>query len=268
MVSKLQRNPVAASIILTLILSVLWCFTSPFGRWISEQYSFLASSLLTAVINVAFALITIALLGIINQTCGFKHAFKAEGFVKGLPAILPIMAFVVLVVAFASSGEIYMSSESLRAFPLLALMRLTSVLMETVLFRGLLVISLFVRSSRTESERVRTMFKAAALFLVIYTLLNVLSTEHLDLMALINTFVMSAGFYAAYMYSQNLMIPAFAYGIWSVVGVLIDSFVVGNYVQTTPLSVVAVAGVLALTSTFAVRFARRAEEFCFEQKEV
>jgi len=265
MTSKLQTNSIASSIILTLIVAFLWGFTSPFVRWIAEPHGLLASSTLTSVINIAFALITIALLGVINQTCGFKHVFKTEGFVKGLPAILPIMAFAALKLVFASSNEVYVSSENFRAFPALAFIRLTSVLMETVLFRGLLVTALFIKASRTEGERIRSVFKAAAWFWVIYTILNVLTTGHLDLMALINTFVMSAGFCAAYMYSKNLMIPAFGYAIWSVFGVWIDSSVVNNYIQPTPLSVVAVVGVLVFILVFAVRFSLRAEVFCLDR---
>ena len=262
MITKLQKNPIAASIALTLILLVLWVFTSPFVLGLFEPHGLLASSLITSVINIEFVFITIALLGIINRTCGFRHVFKTEGFVKGLPAVLPIMAFAVLRLVFALNGEIYVSSENLRAFPLLAFVGMTSVFMETVLFRGLLVIAIFVSSSRTEGERVRTMFKAAALFLVIYTLLNVLSTGHLDLMALINTFVISSGFYAAYMYSKNLMVLTFAYAVWSIFGIWIDLFIVNNYIPTTPLNAIAVIGVLCLILTFAVRFSRRADVFC------
>jgi len=264
MTNKLQAKPITASIILTVILSVLWGFTSPFVRGISAQHGLLVSSLLTSVINIVFALITIAILGIINQTCGFKHVFKTEGFVKGLPAVLPIMAAVLFNLAFVLSSAETISGENLSTFPLHAFVRITSAFIETVLFRGLLVTALFVKLSLTESERIRSIFKASALFLMIY-MLGILNTGNVNIIPIINTFIINAGFCAAYMYSRNLIVLFLAYGTWMTLIAILDVIVVDDSGQASPLLFFAVVGVLFLILTFAVRFSRRAEPFCLDK---
>ena len=137
--------------------------------------------------------------------------------------------------------------------------------METVLFRGLLVAALFIKFSQTESERIRSVFKASTLFLMIYIPLGIINTGSLDIMPIINTFIISAGFCAAYMYSRNLMVLFLAYGVWMTLVAVLDVIVVDDAGQASPLLFIALVPVLALISTFAVRFSRRADIFCLDK---
>ena len=101
MTSKLQTNPITASIIFTLILVFLWGAAQSFIQGLPEQHGVQTPSLIMAVVNIVLALATIAMIGVINQVCGFRHVFRADGFVKGLPAALPLMAAALFNVALS-----------------------------------------------------------------------------------------------------------------------------------------------------------------------
>jgi len=220
-------------------------------------------SLLVSATTVVFAALAMLLLGVTNHTCGFKHVFKREGFAKGCFALLPVMAFFVLTLINNSSGALELKSGNFGLLPFIALEEMTSAFVQTILFRGLLISALFIGRSSTESERVRSVLKGAALFWIMYALIGVLDSGSLPIMQLVNTFIVSAGMCAAYMYSRNLLSLALVQGTWQALGSAFELLLTNGYGErqmATPLAIVYIA-ILVLITVCAIRFSRRAEVF-------
>jgi len=260
--NKIRNKPVAFSIISVFAITISWGFISLLVRETIGQHGAQLLLLATSATNIAIAVLAIFLLGAINQIHGFKHALRAKGFMKGCLALMPVAAFFILNLALSASGMSYISAENIGIFPLTAAMQATSALMQNVLFRGLLVTALFIKLSATKNERVKSVLAASALYLVIYIPINILNTGSLELMQLVNTFVMGIGFCAAYMYSKNLLSLVTTQGIWQILVSAIDVFGVDGYAQFTPLALAVLLAILTSIVVFAVILSRRAEPFC------
>jgi len=265
MKEKIQAKPIAYSIIFTIILSLSWGISTSFIQNRLEHLEVQLLSLLISATTVVFATLAIFLLGVINHTCGFKHVFRREGFAKGCFALLPVMAFFVLTFVINSSGSMELKSGNLGLFPFIVLEEMTSAFVQTILFRGLLISALFIGKSSTESERVRSVFKGAALFWTMYALIGILDSESLPFMQLVNTFIVSAGVCSAYMYSRNLLSLVLVQGAWQALGSVLNLLSVNGYAYagsqlTPPVAVVYVVILIAIV-VFAVVFSRRAERF-------
>ena len=209
-----------------------------------------------------FTIFAVILFGLINKTNGFKHAFKAEGFSKGLKALIPaIVFFTFALLIFNVGGVLNINAESPWAIPAIILMSVTSALVQVLLFRGLLITALFVKRSSTEKERVQSIFVASLLFLIIYILFNILSPNPIGLMQLINTFVMSMSFGAAYLYSKNLMSLVLVQGAWQSINAVIGLFTVESNNQISLPVLIPFTAILVFVAVFAVKYSKRADPF-------
>jgi len=191
------------------------------------------------------------------------HVFKARGLAKGALVLIPVIAYFLLEVSLNIGSITDINSENIGALPLVAAMQVTSALMQNALFRGLLVTALFVKLNSTKNERVKSVFRASVLYLAIYIPMNILNTGSLELMQLVNTFIVSLGFCSAYLYSKSLISLILVQGIWQILGSAIDVFGVDSYVQITPLALVILLAILISIVIFAIVFSRRAEPFVF-----
>ncbi|MCL2565675.1 MAG: hypothetical protein FWE24_07690 [Defluviitaleaceae bacterium] len=215
------------------------------------------------MVNIIFSILAVILLGVINQINGFKHVFRLRGLGKGLIVLIPVMAFFLLGLSLAINAMEYMnvSIEEIKVFPAIIFMQITSAFMQNVIFRGLLVTALLIKFSNTKSERVKGVFMASALYLIIYIPFNILSGS-IDLMQLINTFVIGAGFCAAYLYSKNLLSIILTQGIWQILSSGVNLFGVEGYPQSTPFAAAAlIVIILIMIVVLTVVFSRRAEHF-------
>ncbi|MCL2674542.1 MAG: hypothetical protein FWE92_04340 [Defluviitaleaceae bacterium] len=220
--------------------------------------------LIRSAINIAFTVFAVILLGVVNQTDGFKHIFATKRFMNGLIALLPVTAFFLFGLMLNLGNISPMYEESVQTIPAIALMQITSALMQTVLFRGLLITALFVKLSNSESERIRSIFKASALYLIIYIPLNMLDGANIGFMQLINTFVVGAGLCAAYMYSKNLLSLVLVQGLWQVLGSVIGLFSTNYHPQSTLLVLTVWTVIIISIVTFAIKFSKRAEPFLLQ----
>jgi len=259
---KIRNSPVVFSIIFTLLISILWGATTIFLQGLLGYETQMPPLIITGIF-ITFTVVAVVLLGIINRINGFKHVFKVKGFIKGLLVLIPAMAFFAFGLAINASGDANVNVGDIWNFSLTALMEAAAALMANVLFRGLFVTALFIKLSRTKSERVKSVFIASALYLVIYIPLSILNTGSIEPMQLINTFVVGLGFCAAYMYSKNLMSLVAVQGVWQILGSAFDFFGIGENVQVvpTPLLFIVLAAILISIVVFAVIFSRRAEPF-------
>jgi len=179
------------------------------------------------------------------------------------------MVFFVFNLALSTSGVTDTGIENIEAFPIVAFIQVTSALMQNVLFRGLLITSLFVKLSSTEEERVKSVFKASALYLLVYIPLNIFDTGNLALMQIVNTFIVGAGFCAVYMYSRSIMSLVLGQGVWQVMGSVIYLFGAEYSPQLTPWLFIVFVVILILIVVFAVRFSKRAKPFaCADEDEL
>jgi|GEM_PF-1223352 len=261
---KIKSNPVAASIISTLVLSALWASATFFLVGLFEQREAPMLLLLRSAINIVFTVLAVILLGVINQTDGFKHVLRTKGLPDGLIVLIPVMAFFLFGLALSLGDISTMHEESLQTFPAIAFMQTTSALMQNILFRGLLITALFVKLSNTGSERVRSVFKAAALYLLIYIPLNTLDGTNIGLMQLINTFIVGAELCAAYMYSKNLLSLVLVQGLWQILGSVIGLFSTNDNPQSTLFVLIVWLVIIISILAFAIRFSKRAEPFLLQ----
>lgn len=257
--TKIRNSPVALSIISTFVITALWMASTVFGQ--SQFTGTLAISLVRAIINIAFAMVAVFLLGRINQINGLRHVFNLNRLGSGLFALLPVTAFFLFGLTIATAGISSIATDDISIFPIIAFNQLTSAFMQNVIFRGLLITALFIKLSGTQGERVKSIFKASALYLVIYILLNILNGNHIEPMQLANTFIVGAGFCAAYMYSKNLLSLILVQSIWQIADSAIETFGVSADPQFTPLSLIAMLAILISIVVFAIKFSKRAEPF-------
>jgi len=248
MTKKIQDSPVTYSIIFTILITVCWVVITQLARNLANELVVFA---IVFAMLVGFTILGAYLIGKINKTNGLKFTFRTAGFTKGVVALLPAIAFLTLnVVLNANAFNI-----SLNIF-----IEAAAAIMGIMLFRGLLVTALFVKRSSTEGERIKTIFKAAGLYFIIYIPLNMLGADGIGPMQLVNTFIMSAGFCAAYMYSKNLLSLTIVMAVWQIFGVVF-SYGGGNEIEPTPLLVVGLFAMLITTAIFAVWFSKRAQPF-------
>jgi len=261
---RIKNSPIAASTISAFVLSLLYGGSIFFLWSLSEQLGRQTLSLTSSTINVAFTILAVILLGMINQTSGFKHVFKVDGIKKGLLALIPVTMFFLLNLMINTGSITNLHIESIGKFLAIAVMQFTSALVQIVLFRGLLTTALFVKLSSTESERVQNMFKASALYLIIYIPLNMLDGANIGLMQLINTFVVGVGLCAAYLYSKNLLSIVLVQGLWQALGSIMGLFSTNTYPQLTLWVLIAWLIILLSIVTFAIKFSKRAEPFLLQ----
>jgi len=261
---RIKSNPVASSIISALVLSFIYGGLIFFLWSLSEQLGRQALSLTSAAINVVFTILAIILFGIINQTNGFNHVFKTDGIKKGLLALTPVTMFFLLSLVVNTGSVPSLYEENVRAFPAIALMQITSSLVQNVLFRCLLITALLVKLSSTDNERILSIFKASALYLIIYIPLNMLDGANIGFMQLINTFVVGAGICAAYLYSKNLLSLVLVQGLWQMLGSIVDLFSTNAPPQVTLWVLIAWLIILISIVTFAIKFSKRAEPFLLQ----
>jgi len=258
MVKKIRCNPVFYSIFLGLILSFLYGGFTLLFQGLSEHIGTLALQLMSSTVNIIFAVCAIFLLGMIKQTNGFKYIFKKKGIAKGVVALLPVIIFFFFGLLLNTGGFIFSNSEAVMIFPFIAFSQVTSALVQNILFRGLLVTALLMKLSNTKGERVRSVFIASALYLIVYIPLNIIGGD-IGFMQIINTFVVGAGFCAAYLYSKNLLGLVFVQGIWLILSAGIAIFGVESYVEPSPLMGIFLLLIMLAIISFAVIFSRRAE---------
>ena len=262
MTEKIKSSPVTSSIFLAFVLTIFWAGATFFVQGLSEQLGTLVLLLISSTINIIFTILAVVLLGLINQVNSFRYVFKTKGLAKGLLVLIPVMAFFLFGLVFNASQAASADIEITWIFPANAFMQATSAFMQNILFRGLLITALLIKFSSTESERVRSVFKASALYLIIYIPLNIVGGSGVELMQLINTFVVGAGFCAAYLYSKNLLSLALAQGVWQILGSVIASFAAENYYnQPSPFALIPLIIILISIVIFTVRFSKRAEPF-------
>jgi len=254
-------RPVGFSIASALVLSAIYSVISQGNLALAAQLSAQISLLVLIVINIVFAIIAIVLLGVVNQSNGFKHVLATKGLGKGFVALLPVVPFIALHLTLNTGSMIESHSEIDAAIPLIALMRFSSAFVQSVLFRGLLITALFIKLSGEKTERVKSVFKAATLFFVFYIPFGIFSTGSIDLMNLINTFVVSVGFCAAYMYSKNLLSIILVTGTWYTLASVLAMPGVGINIEATALMLIPIIGILVFIMIFAIIFSRRAEPF-------
>jgi len=260
MVEKIRSKPVLYSILFGLILSFLLGGFTLFFRGLHEQVGTLTLSIIFSVVNVVFAVFVVALLGVIIQDNGFKYVFKIKGTVKALIALLPVISFFIFGLLVNAHLMIFSNTEGLNIFPIIAVSQITSAFVQNVLFRGLLVTALLVKFSNTKGGRVKSVFISSALYLFVYIPLNVISGD-VEFMQIINTFVVGAGFCAAYLYSKNLLGIIAIQGVWMVLDSAIASFGIENYATFPPFVGIAMLFILVMIVIFAVLYSRRAEPF-------
>ena len=270
MIEKLTNRPVISSIVAAIVVSVLYGIAMMFS--ISNQVEQLGIHIVTLMqvaFNIIFAAAAVYLLGVINRANGFKCVFRTKGFAKGLLALVPVAMFFIfsIVLSMVDGGLGNIDPDRLGALPvvILTFAHGTSALFQNVLFRGLLITALLLKFSNTEKERVNTVFKASALYLIIYIPFNIFGGSEIGLMQLINTFVVGSGFCAAYLYSRNILSLVFVQGVWGfvVMGLL------GGQPQESFSFVVFIIfiSILVLIIFAAVRFGRRADPFALNQPE-
>jgi len=259
-VEKIRSNPVFYSILFGLILSFLLGGFTLFFQGLHEQVETFSLSIIFSAVNVVFVVFSAALLGVIIQGNGFKYIFKMRGTVKALIALLPVISFFVFSLLVNANSMIFSDTEGLSVFPIIAVSQITSAFVQNVLFRGLLVTALLAKFSSTKGGRVKSVFIASALYLIIYVPLNVISGG-VEFMQIINTFVVGSGFCAAYLYSKNLLGLIAVQGIWMVLGSAITAFGTENHATFPPILGIAMLFILVMIVIFAVLFSRRAEPF-------
>jgi len=257
---KIQNSPIAFSIIFTIILVAFWGAAALFVTEAFEQFGVQLYLLASSVNNIAFTIIAVILFGLVNKTNGFKHTFKANGFSKGLKALIPAAVFFTFGLLI-TGGALDLNAESPWVIPAIILMSVTSALVQVLLFRGLLITALFVKRSSTEKERVQSIIMASLLFLIIYILFNILSPNPVGLMQLINTFVMSMSFGAAYLYSKNLMSLVLVQGTWLSLDAVIGLFRVEYNNEISLPALIPFTAILVFAAVFAVKYSKRAEPF-------
>jgi len=262
MAEKIKSRPILCSIISTFIISILWGSATFFIRaqGLYKQEGEQMLLLISSVVNILFSVLAVALLSLINQM-SFKQIFSANGLAKGSIALLPVASFFLFGLILNMFSVEYTSFDSINMFPITAFMQATSAFMQNVLFRGLLVTALFIKFSGSKKERVKTVFKASALYLLIYIPVNILNTGGIELMQLINTFVIGSGFCAAYLYSKNIMSLILAQGSWQILNSAVDLFSAEAPSQFSPLAAIALILILILITAFSALFAGRAEPF-------
>ena len=260
MVKKIRCNPVFYSIFLGLMLSFLYGGFSSLFRGLSEHLGTFELQLMSSIRDIIFVVCAIFLLGIIQQTNGFKYIFKKKGIAKGVVVLVPIIILYIFGLLLNTSGFIFSDSEAVAIFPLVAFSQATSAFAQNILFRGLLVTGLFMKFSNTKGERVRSVFIASALYFIIYIPLNLVDGG-IGLMQIINTFVAGAGFCAAYLYSKNLLGLVFVQAVWLISGAGIALFGVESNAEFSPLLGIIVLLIYLAIISFAVIFSRRAEPF-------
>ena len=260
MTAKIRNSPIALSIIFTLMLTVLFIVPALFLQDYFEQLGTLTQWLLSSVINIIVAVIAMILLGIVNETNGFKHVFKTKGLAKGLIVLIPATLLFIFGYMISLRGAVTADNVHIWTILFAVLSAATSALMQNILFRGLLATALLVKHSGSEKVRVRSVFKAAALFWVVYILMHAISGNGIGHMQLVNTFIVGSALFAAYLYSRNLMSLVLAQWAWGTLGSVMNLFVVEGYTQV-PLLVIAWVAILALIVVFTVKFSKRAEPF-------
>ena len=259
-ITKIKNRPVLFSIFFSFVLAAIWTVATLFIRGLYEQFGTSTLLFMNIMVGTAITVLAVALFGVINQTNGFKHLFKIKGFMKGLFVLLPVVPLVIFGLVIGISGEVNTDMENVWVMPLAILLAVVGAFMQSALFRGLLATALFMKFSGTEKERVLSVFKASALFLVLYIMQHILSGNHISIMQLINTFIVGAGFCAAYLYSRNLMSLVLFQGIWLTIDSVINLLFV-NVNQVSPLTIIPLALILILIVVFTVRFSKRAERF-------
>ena len=262
----IRNRPIVYSIILAMLTSILWGASAPLVRIMSAKCQDWVTPLLLIAVNVMFFAIAAILLGKVNGIDGFRHIFKIEGITKGILAIMPVaifFAFTLIANIDSISGA---SVENPAVFSLMILVELVSSLVQNTIFRGLLTIALLIKHSTTKSERVKSIFKAPAMYLfIIYIPANIINTGSLNFMQLVNTFIVGAGLCAAYLYSKNLMSLVLIQGIWQALGYAINALGLGSDNQLlAPPAAIAYIVILILIVVFSVIFARRAEPFVLD----
>ena len=175
MTACIRNSPIAFSMIFTLMLAALQTAANLFLQRFSEQLGTLAQWLLCSAINIILAILALILLGIINGTNGFRHVFKTKGLAKGLFALIPVALFFIFGHMIGLRGTVNADNVHIWAILFAVFSAATSALMQNVLFRGLLATALFIKHSSSERVRVRSVFIAAALFLVIYILIHIVN---------------------------------------------------------------------------------------------
>jgi len=266
MAERIRSKPVTFSIIFTLLITILWRVILGTGTPDMSMQMFIGM-----VVIIICTIFAVFLVGTINQTNGFKHVFRTKGFMKGLLVLVPAMAFFAFNLMFNVSGVVINDDVNIMDFPPVMLLQVVLAFMMNIVYRGLLVTALFVKLSSTENKRVKSVFLAAALYLAVYIPLVILNTGGIELTQILNTFVVSAGVCAAYMYSRNLMSIIAVQGIWQILGSAIEFFGVSEYAQTilTPMMFIIYIIILISILAVAINFSRRAEPFsCIKKNEI
>ena len=266
MIEKIRSRPIGFSIISTLVLSVFLGGAALFIQGQHEQPNTQATLMFSAV-NIILTVFAIVLLGLINQTNGFKFVFKAKGFGKGLLALLPVAAFFVFNLMINARGISDIEGtliENLGIFSVITFEQMISSFVQNVVLRGLLIVALFIKFSDTERRRVQSILKASLLYLAFYIPLRIFIDDGVGAMQLVNTFVVNTGFCAAYMYSRNLLSLVFVKGLWLTFESVINSIGTSDYpLFTLPTFAFLAIWAIILISIiiFAIKFSKRAEPF-------
>ncbi|MCL2189288.1 MAG: hypothetical protein FWC16_13490 [Defluviitaleaceae bacterium] len=258
---RIEHSPVAFSIIFTFTLAVVLGIISALVSAVFPQGESDAVYLVMALVNLIIGAAAIFLFGVINGCNSLAHVFNTKGLVKGFNALYPVMGIFVLNLLLTASNVSYISTENIGRLPVVVLMQGASALMQTVLFRGLLITALFIKMSETKNARLRSIFIASALFLVMYIPMSILNTGGLELMNLMNTFIISAGMCAAYMYGKRLLPLIIVQGTWQVLGGVISVLSVSEEVGIDPAAGFIFLLFLAIVLVVAIIVGKRADAF-------
>ena len=198
MIIKLRKHPIVFSLAATFVILLVMVFASAVVP--DDMFA------LSVMSDMVITFFIILLLGLVIGRNGFKFVFNVKGFRRGLFALLPAYAFILLqLLGLIITAEI--TPLLISELPLRAAVALVGGIFQTVLFRGLLITAIMMSLSVTPQGRVKAVIVSSALFLIIYIIIMLLDGEGFEsiVMRSITTFGMSIIFCAAYLYSKNLL---------------------------------------------------------------
>ena len=263
MTQKLQNRPILFSVVFTLVIAIGMGITQMLIRALFVPNSLQLSATLASVAWIVLSIVAVMFLGAINQINGFKFVFSSNGFAKGILACVPLVVFFAFNLIVRIINVESMTFENPGGFTMVALMQAIAAFLQNIVFRGLLITALFVKYSEKENDRVKSILKASALYLLAYIPLSILNTGGVELMQLVNTFVVGAGMCGAYMYSKNLLSLTLVQGVWHILGVAIDFFGIEESVQASLLMLAVLLNIWVIIIVGAVVFGKRAKVFSF-----
>ena len=259
-----EKNTILFGVVSTIAIFALFALFEIIGyNLFASSFTLPQGLLLDSAIRVLFFIPTIFLLEYITKCNGFKFAFSAKGFIRGILAGIPLLLVIfTIIILFFNIAEI--NKEYIPEIPARILQQFTTGLFEESLFRGLLITGLIIKMGDTVKGRIIALFISALPFGLFHMLNMFAGEEVLD--ALIHGLVVilpGLGFAAVYIYSKNLLSCMFLHVIYDIAIHLKDGLIAEvtneTLLQITELSVNIL--LLAIIPLFAIIFTIKAKPF-------